>query len=79
MYIVYILQSLNNGKTYTGFTKNMVQRLLEHNKGNVDATKNRRPLKILYTEEIANLADAKDRERYWKSGAGRRKIRKFFS
>ncbi|MFA6190424.1 MAG: GIY-YIG nuclease family protein [Candidatus Staskawiczbacteria bacterium] len=78
MYSVYILQSLKDNKTYTGFSENAHARLIEHNSGKVDATKNRRPLKILFIEEAECLSIAKKREKYWKSGAGRRKLKIFF-
>ena len=78
MYIVYILQSDKDERTYTGYTHDIQKRLQEHNSGSVNATKNRRPLKILYTEETKNLSEAIKREFYWKSGAGRRKMRELF-
>ncbi len=79
MYHVYILQSLKDKKTYTGFSKDAIQRLKVHNSGSVKATKSRRPLKILFTEECETLKETKKREKYWKSGAGRKKLKKFFN
>ena len=76
MYYVYILQSLKDDKTYVGYTSNLDERLKRHNSGQATATKDRRPLKLIYSEELETIAEAKDRERYWKSGAGRRKMRK---
>ncbi|MBI4132849.1 MAG: GIY-YIG nuclease family protein [Candidatus Sungbacteria bacterium] len=32
MYFVYVLQSLRDGKRYVGFTTNLEQMLLEHNR-----------------------------------------------
>ena len=78
MFYVYILKSLKDKKTYTGFSENAYNRLTEHNSGKVDATKNRRPLEILFIEKVENISIAKNRERYWKSGAGRRKLKDFF-
>lgn len=78
MYKAYILQSLKDLRTYTGYTKNINIRLDEHNLGKVSATCYRRPFKILYTEEVNSLKEAKLREKYWKNGAGRRKLAKFF-
>jgi len=78
MYSVYILQSLRDKKTYTGFSENARDRLIEHNSGQVEATKNRRPLKILFLENVENQSLAKKREKYWKSGAGRRRLKEFF-
>ena len=78
MYTVYILQSLKDGKTYTGFSENIIKRFQEHNLGKVKATRNRTPFKILYSEQVSNLGSAKEREKYWKSEGGRRKLKQFF-
>jgi len=78
MYIVYILLSLKDKRTYTGHTKNFSNRLLAHNKGRVTATKHRYPFEVLYTEECKDIYVAKRRELYWKSGGGRRKLKNFF-
>jgi putative endonuclease len=75
MFYTYILQSLKDGKTYTGYTFNVEQRLCKHNNGQVKATRYRRPFKILFTEEFESEQEAKKRELYWKSGAGRRKLK----
>jgi putative endonuclease len=79
MYKVYILQSLKDRRTYVGFTDNIGKRLKEHNSGKVAATCNRRPFKIIYLENVDNFKDAKERELYWKSGAGRRKLKHYFN
>jgi putative endonuclease len=78
MFFLYILQSLKDKRTYVGHTNNIKRRLCEHNSGRVPATKNRRPLKILKFEVHATLGEAKKREQYWKSGAGRKKLKEFF-
>ena len=79
MYKVYILQSSKDNRTYVGYTDNIEKRLKEHNLGKVMATCNRRPFKIIYFESVVNIKDAKKRELYWKSGAGRRKLKRYFS
>ncbi|MBI2515047.1 GIY-YIG nuclease family protein [Candidatus Wolfebacteria bacterium] len=78
MYYVYILQSLKDNRTYVGYTQNITNRLHQHNNGEVRATANRQPFKLLYLEECQNLIEAKSRENYWKSGGGRRKLKKYF-
>jgi putative endonuclease len=78
MFSVYILQSNKDKRTYIGFCKNVDTRLQEHNSGKVDATKHRRPFKLLFIEKAKDLKEAKKRERYWKSGGGRRKLKRFF-
>lgn len=78
MYYVYILLSQKDGKTYTGFSDNVDRRLNQHNSEMVPATKHRRPLEILFTENFKTEHEAKNRELYWKSGAGRRKLKAYF-
>jgi len=76
-YYVYILLSLKDKKLYVGFTKNLKNRLITHASGKVISTKNRRPLKLIHYEYFINLADAKAREVFLKSGAGHEQIKAF--
>ena len=78
MYKVYILQSLKDLKTYTGYTQDINLRLKEHNSGKVKATFRRRPLKVLHIENVDNLEEAKRKKKYWKTGGGRRRLAKYF-
>jgi putative endonuclease len=71
----YILKSLKDRKLYTGYTKNLKQRLEQHQLGKAYHTKNRRPLKLIYYEACLNRGDARRRERYLKSGIGKRFIK----
>ncbi|MBI2506884.1 MAG: GIY-YIG nuclease family protein [Candidatus Colwellbacteria bacterium] len=75
-YTVYILSSLKRSRTYAGYAQDFNQRLFLHNKGKVRATKHFIPWKVIYTEGVDSLTEAKERERYWKSAAGRRNIKK---
>ena len=59
MYQVYILKSLKDFRTYTGYAQDAKERLKDHNAGRVGATKKRRPLEIIYTENIETLKYAK--------------------
>jgi len=77
-YTVYILTSLKTPRTYVGYTFDLTRRLHEHNAGRVNATKYYRPWSLLYKESVISLREAKKREQYWKSGAGRRKLKIFF-
>ncbi len=43
------------------------------------ATKFFRPWKVIYMEPVSSLAEAKSREKYWKSRAGRNNIKKIFA
>ena len=74
-FYVYVLQSEKDGNWYTGSTSDLKKRLQEHNKGYNFSTKNRRPWKLIYYEASLNENDAKARERYLKSGMGKRYLR----
>lgn len=76
MYYVYILKSLKDGKRYIGYTKNLKLRFETHQKGNVDSTKNRRPLELIYYEACLNQQDATHREKYLKTYNGTMFIKK---
>jgi len=66
-FFVYILKSLKDNKLYIGQTNNLESRLSRHNSGKVIATRNRRPLVLIYNEEYKSRADAMKREKYLKS------------
>jgi putative endonuclease len=78
MFSIYILQSEKDKRTYVGFCKNINNRLHQHNLGKVNATKHRCPLRVIFKEKVKSIEEAKKREKYWKSGAGRRKLKYFF-
>lgn len=59
---------------YIGFTKDLRQRLAEHNKGLNFSTKPSRPWQLLYYEAHTNELVAKRREKYLKTTAGSRAL-----
>jgi putative endonuclease len=71
MYYVYVLLSKKDKKKYVGFTKNLKQRLEQHNKGSVDSIKDRRPLVLVYYEACIDINDATHREKYLKTYHGK--------
>ena len=76
MYFVYILTSNKNGKSYVGMTsKNVNSRLEEHNLGSNTWTRQNRPFKLKYYESFICKEDAINREKFFKSGVGK-KIKK---
>ena len=68
---IYVLQSMKDNKFYTGYTKNLKLRFERHNKGLVESTKNRKPLKLIYYEACLSQKDATHREKYLKTYLGR--------
>lgn len=63
MYYVYILKSEKDSKLYIGRTNKLKQRLVDHLRGKVYSTKNRRPLKLVYYEAYRDREDSKSREK----------------
>ena len=72
----YVLHSMKDSQFYFGYTKNLKQRFDQHQKGNVDSTKNRRPLRLVYYEACIDKNDALKREKYFKTYHGRMYIQK---
>jgi len=72
MHYVYILKSTKDGEWYTGCTNDLQKRFNQHNKGEVVATRDRIPFILVYYEACVNQQDAYVREKYLKSGMGKR-------
>ncbi len=75
MFYTYVLKSKKDGLHYTGFTKNLKLRFEKHVKGQVESTKNRRPLELIYYEACLNQDDATRREKYLKTHYGKMFLR----
>lgn len=74
MYYVYIIKSKRDNSLYTGFTNDLDRRISEHNKGCQISTKNKIPFDLIYYEWCLNKDDAIRREKYLKSGVGKKYI-----
>lgn len=72
MFYVYLIQSEKDKSIYIGFSKNLRQRVKDHNNGKVTFTKNHRPYKLIYYEAYLNEKDAEKRERNLKNKGGQR-------
>lgn len=75
MHYVYILQSEKDKKLYIGYTRDVKNRLKKHKEGFVFATKNRRPINLIYFEGYISMRDTKRREQFLKGGAGREQLK----
>ena len=75
MYYVYILLSEKDDKFYTGSTNDLKRRINEHSSGRVGSTKDRLPMKLIYYEACIDGKDARAREKYLKTGMGKRYLR----
>ena len=75
MYFVYVLLSEKDGRFYTGSTNDLKRRINEHNAGKVESTKRRKPFLLIYYGACIDEKDARQREKYLKSGMGKKYIR----
>ena len=75
MIYVSVLKSLKDGKWHTGLTENLSQRIAERNERKVFSTKLCRPLVLIYNEACLSKSNAKRRERYLKTGMGKRYLK----
>ena len=57
---------------YIGYSANLRARFTQHAQGRAFAASNRGPWKLIYYEAYLEQADALGRERYLKSGSGRK-------
>ena len=72
MFYTYVIQSKKDSKWYTGSTNNLRKRFKEHNDNRVFSTKGRGLFELIYYEACMNEQDARAREKYLKSGMGKR-------
>ncbi|OGG24644.1 excinuclease ABC subunit C [Candidatus Gottesmanbacteria bacterium RIFCSPLOWO2_01_FULL_43_11b] len=72
MYYTYVLKSIEDNKFYIGFTDNLKKRFREHQRGEVESTRTRRPFILIYYEACLDKGQAIKREKYFKTGFGRR-------
>jgi len=72
MYYTYVLKSEKDANLYIGFAFDLQKRLKQHVNGRVLATRDRLPIKLVYYEACLNKEKAVKREKYFKTGFGRR-------
>ncbi len=75
-YYVYLLESLDNS-WYIGYGTDLKKRIKDHNNGKGGkTTKQKSEWKLIYFEGYRSERDALGRERFLKSGSGRRFLKK---
>jgi putative endonuclease len=72
MHYVYVLRSTSDDGFYIGYSASLRKRFQEHVQGDSFATSYRGPWKLIYYEAYLERDDALGRERYLKSGSGRK-------
>jgi len=76
MYFAYVLKSLNHNYFYKGHCHNLELRLTQHNSGMTKSIRPFIPFELVYFEEFEFEKDAILREKYFKTAAGRRYLKK---
>lgn len=75
MVYVYVLRDSESGRLYTGYTSDLRKRLTEHQRGKSTYTKHRGPYELIYYEACMDADDAAVREKYLKTGMGKRYLK----
>jgi len=76
MYYTYVIYSLLRKYIYVGITNDIGRRFSEHQKGSNKTTKPYRPFGILLVEKYSGRIEAREREKYLKSGVGKEFLKK---
>src|SRR3989338_4383196 len=78
MFYVYVIKSNKRNYTYVGITNNLDRRINQHQNGREKTTAPYRPFIFLFTEPFPSRIEARNREKYLKSGIGREWIKNHF-
>jgi len=76
MYYVYILNSKTKKYIYVGLTNNLKRRIHQHQTGREKTTRPYRPFEVLKVETFPDRIQARQREKYLKSGIGKEYLKK---
>jgi len=74
-YCVYILFSQKDSLLYIGYSSNVEKRIQTHNEEGCRSTAHRRPLQLIFCEFYLFEEDARNREAYFKTTAGKKAIK----
>ena len=75
MIFVYAISSLGQNYIYVGMTQDIEGRIKRHNDGRERTTRFYKPFELIYSEVCETRSEARIREKYWKSGIGKEKLR----
>ena len=74
-FFVYVLKSRKDKGLYIGMTSDVEKRVKRHNAGWERTTRSRIPFDLIYSEIFDSRIEARNREKYLKSGFGREIIK----
>ncbi len=77
MFYVYVLENINDKSWYIGYSADLKKRIEAHWIGRgAKTTKVKQGWDLMYYEAYKNQQDANGRERFLKSGSGRKYLKK---
>ena len=76
---MYVIRSEVDGRFYVGMTQNINNRIKEHNSGKTKSTKAYSPWKLFFFENYPDRQSAREREKYLKSGFGKKWIKEKYN
>jgi putative endonuclease len=76
MFYAYVIKSIQHDYYYKGHCQDLQKRLLQHNSGMTLSLKPYIPFEIVYFEEFETENEAILQEKYFKTSAGRRYLKK---
>lgn len=74
MIYIYVIESKIKKFRYVGITNDLIRRIHEHNCGKNKSTAPYHPFILRLKEEYADYSDARIREKFLKSGQGRKML-----
>jgi predicted GIY-YIG superfamily endonuclease len=69
---LYVLRSLEQGRRYVGITKDLPRRLEEHRRRTSKGSQQLGSFELIHEEKFPSYVEARAREKFLKSGQGRR-------
>jgi len=79
MFFVYSIRSLTKNYIYVGLTDNFDRRFKEHQSGKNKTTKPYKPYEVLLVEQYQTRQEARNREKFLKSGIGKEFLKSIFA
>ena len=74
-FFVYAIVSERDGIIYVGIARDCDKRLRDHNAGRSKYTSGHIPWRLFYKEYAGDSQGAREREKYYKTASGKRKLR----
>ena len=76
MFFVYAISSEKRNYIYVGLTDNLERRISQHNSGKSKTTRPYAPFVLIHSEQFDTRMEARQREKYLKSGVGKEFLKK---